>query len=187
MNERGFFSIVGMCLLLVITLSIMAIQGTEKNYSYLASDFQEEFELQSVAERGLIEAAEKIRSGEIIVNPPNDVEYVQNRKYWQRKISVSQPASSDRFKNISVEVYGENGNIHSEIGETVSADIEIYLDGGTNKNGIVLISVASGENKAGVKKFRRSLAYILEKETIDGEKKEYHEQIYFMDTLSNGE
>lgn len=185
MNERGFFSVVGLCLLLVITLSIMAIQDTEKNYSYLASDFQEEFELKSAAESGLFEAAKKIQQNPELV--PDAPEMYANRRERQYPVSVSQPENFERFKNISVEVYGEFGNIHSEIGATVPDNIATYLDGGTDKNGIILISVASGENKAGIKKFHRSLAYILEKKTEDGEKKEYYEQLYFMDTLSNGE
>ena len=193
MNERGFFSVVGLCLLLVITLSIMAIQETEKNYSYLASDFQEEFELQSAAESGLIEAAEKIIQEEIIVTPPSDVERIQKRNYWQRQISVSQPDKSDQFKNISVEVYGENGDIYQgtrkySSGGTITDTIEKDDSGKEiTKKGIVLISVASGENNAGVKKFRRAFAYILEKNDVsDGEGK-YYKQIYFMNTLSSNE
>ena len=163
----------------------MAIQDMEKNYSYLASDFQEEFELQNAAESGLIEAAEKIQRGEIIVEPPSDVERVQGRRYWQRKISVNPPANSERFKNISVEVYGENGDIYQvtrkyssrgKITDTLDKD-----DFGAQivNKGIVLISVASGENNSGVKKFWRSLAYILESDD--------YKKIYFMDTLSGGE
>lgn len=185
MNERGFFSIVGLCLLLVITLSIMAIQGTEKNYSYLASDFQEEFELQNAAESGLLEAVKKIQKNPELV--PDAPEMYANRRERQYSVSVSQPAGSERFKNISIKVYGEFENIHSEIGATVPDDIATYLDGETNKKGIILISVASGENNSGVKKFRRSLAYILEKENDNSGKKEYYEQIYFMDTLSGGD
>ena len=176
MNERGFFSIVGLCLLLVITLSIMAIQETEKNYSYLASDFQEEFELKSMAERGLFEAAKKIQNNPALV--PDAPEMYANRRERQYPVSVSQPSKTDRFKNISVEVYGENGNIHSEDSPTVPENISKILSdlyGKEDERGIILISVASGENNAGVKKFCRALAYILEKDD--------YKKIYFMDTL----
>ena len=191
MNERGFFSVVGLCLLLVITLSIMAIQETEKNYSYLASDFQEEFELQNAAESGLIEATEKIKNNPSLV--PDAPETYANRSERQYPVSVSQPEKSDRFKNISVEVYGENGDIFQgtrkySSGGTITDIIEKDDSGKEiTKKGIVLISVASGENNAGVKKFRRALAYILEKNDVsDGEGK-YYKQIYFMNTLSSNE
>ena len=183
MNERGFFSIIGLCLLLVITLSIMAIQGTEKNYSYLASDFQEELELQNAAESGLIEAVKLVQDNPKII--PDKPEVYANRRERQYSVKVSPPTSSERFKNISVEVYGENGDIYQatrkyssrgKITDTLDKD-----DSGKEitYKGIVIISVASGENNSGVKKFRRSLAYILES---DGYKK-----IYFMDALSGGE
>ena len=197
MNERGFFSVVGLCLMLVITLSIMAIQGSEKNYSYLASDFQEEFELQNAADSGLIEAVKKIQSGEVTVSPPSEVEYIQSRKYWQRKISVSQPSGTDRIKNMSVEVYGEQGTISmyeriysaedDYTGSNFAYRDKIYkknfsrdgVDGEKQDwNGIILISVASGENNLGVKKFRRALAYILEEEG--------YKQIYFMSDAERG-
>lgn len=203
MNERGFFSIVGLCLMLVITLSIMAIQGMEKNYSYLASDFQVEFELQNAADSGLIEAVEKIQSGEVIVNPPNETEYIQNRRHWQRKISVSQPSDTDRLKNISVEVYGEQEKI--SMYERIYSFEDDYT--GTNFpyrdiaykrkfsngeisgekqdwNGIILISVASGENDLGMKKFRRSLAYIFFNE--DGASDEDKFIIHFMNNAERG-
>lgn len=178
MNERGFFSVVGLCLLLVITLSIMSIQDTEKNYSYLASDFQEEVELQSAAESGLIEAVKKIQKNPDLV--PDAPEMYANRRERQYPVSVSQPATPDGFKNISVEVYGEFGNIFQGTRKyTKSGKFTDTLDKDAegkeiSARGIVLISVASGENKAGIKKFHRSLAYILEKD--------FYKKIYFMDT-----
>ena len=183
MNERGFFSVVGLCLLLVVTLSIMAIQGSEKNYSYLASDFQEEFELQNAADSGLIEAVKKIQENPELV--PYKTAGYASRRERQCPVTVTQPSATDRFKNISVKVYGENDDIYKgtrqyylggKITNTLNKDSsgkEIF-----NRR-IVLISVASGENNLGVKKFRRSLAYILEEEN--------YKQIYFMDTLSNNE
>ena len=204
MNERGFFSVVGLCLLLVITLSIIAIQDTEKNYSYLASDFQEELELQNAAESGLIEAVEKIQSGNTVVEPPNDVERIQNRRYWQRKIFVNQPDDSDRLKNISVEVYGEQGTISMYYRDYSAEDDDTgrYLDykdmpykkkfvssdgvSGEKQdwNGIILISVASGETNSGIKKFRRSLAYIFFNDTDVNEKEKFI--IHFMTDAERG-
>lgn len=181
MNERGVFTLVGLCLLLVISLAIRAIQDTEKNYSYGTANFQIELDLQNAADSSLIEAFEKIQSGEIIISAPSEAEYMQNRKHWQRKISVSQPTHSEVVKNISVEVYGERGTISMYKRNYNAEDDYIgtysqYRDIPYNKtfltengdvtkqkwNGVILISVASGETNSGVKKFRRALAYIVE-------------------------
>lgn len=179
MNEHGFFNIFALCLLLVISLSIRTIQDTEKNYSYGTDNFQSELELQNAAESALIETAEKIQSGEIIVDAPTSVESMMGRKYGQRKIPVTQPEKSERLGNISVEVYGERGKI-SEYVRKYSGE-ENYKDYLQEKNkfGVILISVASCDDKiVGVKKFRRSLAYIL-----DDDKS----KIFFMNDAERGE
>ena len=132
----------------------------------------------------------------VVDNPaiiPDTPKMYANRSARQYPVSVSQPDKSERFKNISVEVYGENGDIFQgtrkySSGGTITDIIEKDDSGKEiTKKGIVLISVASGENNAGVKKFRRALAYILEKNDVsDGEGK-YYKQIYFMNTLSSNE
>ena len=178
MNEHGFFNIVALCLLLVIALSVKSVQEAEKNFSYGASNFQTEIELQNAADSALIEAAEKIHSGEIIVEPPTSTEMIMNRKYRQRKISVNQPATSERLGNIKVEVYGERGNVTKYIrnysGEENYKDISV----GNVGQGVILISVASCEDKIiGIKKFRRTLAYILDDDKFT---------IYFMNDAERG-
>lgn len=204
MNERGVFTLVALCLLLVISLAIRTIQDTEKNYSYGATNFQIELELQSAADSGLIEAAKKIQSGEIIISAPSEAEYMQNRKHWQRKISVSQPTDSELLKNISVEVYGERGNIsmykrnynaeddyigtyaqyrdipYQKTFLTESGEVTKQEWGGV----IILISVASGETNSGTKKFRRSLAYIFFNDTDVNDQEKFI--IHFMNDAERG-
>lgn len=179
MNERGVFTLVALCLLLVISLAIRTIQDTEKNYSYGAANFQIELELQNMADRGLIEAFEKIQKNPELV--PDAPKTYANRSERQYPVSVNQPTDSELLKNISVEVYGERGNISMYKRNYNAEDDYIgtyaqYRDipyqktfltesGEVTKQewgGVILISVASGETNSGVKKFRRALAYIVE-------------------------
>ena len=164
MNEKGFFTILGICLLLIISLLIMTVQETEKNYSYDAKNFQTELELQNAADSSIIEAAEKIRLNPNLLKKPTSTEILLGRKYYQRKISVSQPKKSERLKHISVEVYGERGTIEQYLrnyqGEENYKDEKISVE---DKTGIILISAASGEEKIfGTKKFRSSIAIIFD-------------------------
>ena len=182
MNEKGFFTVVALGLLLVIVLLIKSVQETEKNYANGATDFEIESELQNIADGGIYEAAEKIQSK--IITVPNPSTIYANRREIQHKISVTQPQISDRFKNISVEVFAERGKIE-KYRRNYSAEDDYtggkgYKDEDLNfkKDGVILISVASGEDKiTGAKKFRRSLAYIL-----DDDK----ENIFFMTDAERG-
>ena len=185
MSEKGFFTIVALGLLLLITISIKTVQESETNYSYGATNFQMESELQNAADGGIFEAAEKIQNGSVII--PKPVLPYARRKEIQHKISVTQPEKPDDLKNISLEVYAERGTIEryrrissKEDDEAVKLGVRGYKDKNLNfdKPGVILISVASGEMKAnGIKKFRRSIAYIL-----DDEKN----IIYFMNSAERG-
>lgn len=166
-NECGFFTITALCLLLIISLSITTIQHSEKIYSYDVTSFQAETELQNAADSGLIEAAEKVRlNAELIKDYPT---IFYNRSQRQYSVPVSQ-LNSERLGNIKIEVYGERGTIekylrdYSTEDETTSAG---YIDKNLNSDspGIILISVASCENKiTGKKMYARSLAYISDDE-----------------------
>ena len=182
MNEKGFFTVAALGLLLMITLAIKTVQESETNYSYGAINFQTESELQNAADSGIFEAVEKIQSGSIII--PEPVTTYLNRREKQHKISVNQPEKSDRFKNISVEVYAERGTV--EIYRRVYSAEDDYTGGkgykdenlNSDKKGIILISVASGEIQTDtIKKYRRSLAYILDDEI---------NIVYFMNSAERG-
>lgn len=183
MNEKGFFTIIALALLLVIVLLIKTVQETENNYAYGAMSFEIESELQNAADGGIFEAVEKVQSGSVVINPPTEVELILPRQNWQRKISVTQPQKSDRFKNISVVVYAERGKIE-KYSRKYSAEDNFtggkgYKDEKLNfeKDGVIFISVAEGEeNITGTKKFSKSLAYILDDE----------KNIYFMSEAERG-
>ena len=162
MNEKGFFNIVGLCLLLIIALSIKTFQELEGNYFYEAASYQENYELQNAADSGLNEAVKKICNHEISISKPPDIFIGRNQR--QQKISVTQPTTSEnsRIKNPSVTVYVERSIIHTEPGKFFEGNISA-----NDKEGIILISVASCDGKIFEGKiFRRSFAYILDDNII---------------------
>lgn len=55
MNERGLFSAIGICLLLVSAIFIKGIQEFEANYSRGVATYQAEHILQNLAEKNLVE------------------------------------------------------------------------------------------------------------------------------------
>ena len=157
-DQRGFFTVIGLCFLLAVSVCIKNIQESETIFTFGASDFKDEQELQNAADSALLEAVEKIKFNvELVPKPAN---YFGNRSDRQHKISVSQPilSKTSRFENIQVEVYGEHGNIHSELG--VESDIGT-APADEEGDGIILISVASGQSRIDNKKiYRRSLAFV---------------------------
>ena len=146
MNERGFFTIVGLCLLLVATIFIKGIQEFEANYARGITNFRAEHELQNAADNALFEAVKKIPEIEDGV---------------QFKISVSTP-SSDRLKNLSVEVYGERGEMVTQtFDRATNTATPQEPDFESAKKVTVIISVASCDSPfIEGKMYKRAAAYI---------------------------
>ncbi len=167
-DQRGFFTVIGLCFLLAVSICVKNIQESQKIYSFSAADFQAEQELQNVADSALIEAAEKIKLDPNLL--PKLTNYLGNRASCQYQISVNQPKESPRLGKISVRVYGERGNIHSELGKESDAMISLK-----NRDGIILLSVASSPSRIYDRKiYRRSLAFVED---------DSPEKIYFLNTL----
>ena len=144
-DERGFFSVIGICFLLAAVVCVKSIQETSAIYSYSVANFQIEQELQNAAESALVEAAEIIRKNPALVPTLG----YAGRQYYQVQIAVPK-------RNFDVKVYAERGDIHSELGIESDATIEKK-----DRKGIILISIASATGAFNGKKiYRRSLAYI---------------------------
>ena len=62
-SERGFFTLIGICILLIAAIFVKGIQESELNYAYIAGNFKTETELQNAADSALIEAIDLIKSG----------------------------------------------------------------------------------------------------------------------------
>ncbi len=159
MNERGFFTIIGLCLLLAVAISIQGVEEFEGNYSIGTANSRTEQELQNLAESALFLAKEKINGNEL-----------ENTQF---KIDVGSEIISERLKklNAAVEVWGEKTTIHIKKGEHFEGD---FIE--TEVPGTVIISVASCDSpQISGKIYRKVLAYVLDD---DSEK-----TVHFMNDL----
>ena len=154
MNQRGFFTIVGLCLLIVAAIFIKGILEFEANYSRGVTNFQAEHELQNAADSALIEAAENLP------------ELAENEVYN----FPTENLTSQKFKNVTVERHAKNINLKKFIRTYTSANN--YTDSDAEqypRNATVIISVASCDSPFIVgKMYRRAFAY------IDAETKTIH-------------
>lgn len=144
MTQKGFATIFGLCLILVIALVVKGIQEAEANHAREVSNFQTEQALQLAAESGIVEAAEKVRKTPSILPYPN---------WWDISASKVKVLNTTKtFKQnvtISVEVQGERGII--------------YTNGKNGKDGVYFMSCASTDSNVWSKKiYRRAYAYVLD-------------------------
>lgn len=167
MNERGIFTIIGIGFLLLATICIKGIKDFGKIYALDTASFQIENELKNVSENALLEAYEIVKNNPEIL--PKFTLGLPSE--FQKKILVSQPKNSERLENISVEVYGERGDIYQ--GRKIfnyGGKFTIKMDKNDEDKdlhfeGIVLMSVASCEEKIfGGKIYKKTFAYIPENE-----------------------
>lgn len=131
MNERGFFTVIGLCLLLAAAISIKGVQEFEANYSRGASISQMEHELQNFAESEIVRAYEKNKYG-----------------------TFERP--SERLGIVTIEVFEKPATLKMKNGDNVN---EVFKN--PEKPVKVLIAVASCDAKfIKGKIYRRALAYI---------------------------
>ena len=147
MNERGFFTILGLCLLTVAAIFIKGIPEFETNYSRGITSFQIEHKLQNLAESYLIE----------------------NIDFAETLLLKHNLGNVDGLENVTVEIYGKRGNI--QFYRRVYRKNENYKDEaikndeGENlsEDGTIILSVASCNSPfISGKIYRRAFAYILD-------------------------
>lgn len=141
MNERGFFTIVGLCLLLVAAIFIKGVHEFEANYARTITNFQIEHHLKNIAESYLIETYE-IYKGTKTKENLGDINF-----------------GEFKLKNVTVEIrYAPKQNITIKNGLYTN---EPNLP--KNAEGTVIVVVASCDSPfiAG-KMYRRAFAYILD-------------------------
>ena len=102
MTEKGFATIFGLCLILVIALVVKGIQESEMNHAYETTDFQTEFELKNAADSGIYEAAKLVHAAPLEVLPLNMT--YQRNKHQKRLLSETIKSFSGSIK---VDVWGE--------------------------------------------------------------------------------
>lgn len=173
MNQRGFATIFGLCLILVIALIVKGIQAAEFNHIHETSDFQTEIDLQNAADGGIYEAVEEVRlaeknDGEILLTVNPNPELVGSRQANQVKL-ITTKKNSAHAGEITVEVWGERINMHQyKVDYEPDPDVarkrkqkvkgkyeEIFLDS------YFFFSIARATNQhTGGEVYRRSTAYV---------------------------
>ncbi len=154
-SERGFFTLIGICILLVVAIFVKGIQESELNYAYIAGDFKTEMELQNAADSALIEAIDLIKNGYPLQEASSPTRKNNQPKILEKTIDGTK-----------VEVWYEYGKddgtgkfIFKERNYSTKTDKSISED---RKFGVILISVASrdGDVMSG-KVFARAMGYIF--------------------------
>ena len=166
MNQKGFATIFGLCLILVFALIVKGISEAEMNHAYETADFQAEFELQNAAESAVYEAAEII-----LRNPNNFLEKeapYRNRAYYQVSV-VSEEKTSEHLGSIHVEAWGEKITVQpyrvsypgSQTAQKVTED-DVVVEWPA----YFVFSLAEADSeRAGGKIYRRACAYIIRNDT----------------------
>lgn len=182
MNERGFFTLIGICFLIVVAVIVRGVQESEGNYYSIAEDFQTAAELQNIADSALIKAMDMIA--------PKVEEILPKRVMNERRADYQPEILSETIdENTVVRVRAEYAidQSNNNIG-TIKRMERKYKFGGnfedvetetTPMKGVVLISVASRDTAKG-KVYRRALGYFF-----TDEDEEKPTRIYFMNDLSD--
>lgn len=171
MRQKGFSTILGLCLILVIALTVRGIQEAETNHAYETADFQTEMELQNSAESGIVAAVADVHSG-------------------KRKLTTSQlefkritnkPPYAKNLGNITVRTWGQLiKNFqqykvkYNDADETKNVAVK---SNESDKNVYFFFSIAQAKNNhTGGTVYRRATAYVVvDDDAID-------DAIHFMET-----
>lgn len=163
MNQKGFATIFGLCMILAIALCVKGIQESEENFSSATTDFQGEFELQNAAISGIYEAAEKVCNNSEILPKNFAITYMQRPKYQVQLVNRTIKFSDEKkpLKEITLKVWGERLDdirTYNVKRYTPKKELELVEEG---IKGYMLFGVAEGSDRRMNRKIYRSvLAYV---------------------------
>lgn len=192
MNQKGFATIFGLCLILVIALCVKGIEEAEMNHAYETADFQAEFDLQSAADSGIYMAVANIKQGLIV-----DKEYLPfNKKipadkridYQKKVIDKSIEASSGNIKvtvwaeRVLVYPYSVDYNNFNSYYQKYIAKLVDKDKPAKQRAAYILFSKAELKNapRIGGRLYRRSFAYVALDEEGNSDK-----TIHFMEIAAD--
>ena len=107
MNEKGFATILGLCLLLAIALVVKGIQESEGNHSYETIDFQTEIDLQKAAEVGIYMAVAQVKKNPLPLNDVYEQANIYRKKFQEKGKVVNGKEIKTSSGSIFVDVWGE--------------------------------------------------------------------------------
>ena len=153
MNERGFFTLVGLCLLLVIAILITGVQEFESNYSYGTTNFWAETALKNAADNALIEAI-------------GNAEDLNPSEYVIVEIPVTQPKLErlERLENLNVQAFMQRQtfNQYKRSYPSLNAPKNNLIENSARTGKIFLVVASCDSNFVKGKVYRRTLAFVLE-------------------------
>ena len=160
MRQKGFATIFGLCLILIIALCVKGIQDAEANHAREVVNFETEQSLQLAAESAIVEAIDYVLE--------NPLPYVEKDPTVKVEIPVANPDD-----DITVEVWGERGKIYSYPENKYEINAMHFNNGiYPVKLGVYFMATATIDGGFfGEKIYRRAYAYI-----VDGDA-----TIYFME------
>ena len=149
MNERGFFTIVGLCLLLAVALSIRGVQEFEGNYSIGTTNSLAEFELQNFADSGIYERI-------------TGTKYFHSDKLGEVTVEVRRYSGADYIRRYEGRYEYVNFSLRRKDYPVKNGNGDDFAEPAT-----ILLSVAScaSPNVDG-KIYRKSMAYVLKDGTV---------------------
>ena len=191
MREKGFATILSLCLILVIALIVKGIQAAETNHAFETANFQTEIELQNAAESSIIAAVEEVKLAKkngVELLPQNTNPNLANSRLKNQHAfrKIKKNSNAKFLGSITVQTWGERINIHPyEVNykndsddSTNTKNIAVPIKDNNNKeiflSAYYFFSIAQATNNyTGDKVYRRASAYILinnsgtNNETID--------------------
>lgn len=178
MRQKGFATIFGLCMILVVALIVRSIQDAEANHAREVVNFETEQALNLAAESAIVEAAEKVRLAE--ETGVNRLPYSQAAPSDKKKILVTNPN-----KNITVEVWGERGKIYRFYKDTDNKLKFIKFNGQNYREGVYFMGTATIDGGFfGEKIYRRAFAYVHSEK--DGDSWKDDTTIHFLELPTEG-
>ena len=180
MNQKGFATILGLCLILAIALVVKGIQESEGNHSYETTDFQTEYDLQNAAEVGIYKAVKMVRDNPNLLL--GSKEYPPLRTDTRSKIITKMEIKTLNGSTVYVDVWGERVIIKRyEVDYGLSKDVanikfipvtsdeELFSDGAkAYELGCAFFSTAElNSTRTGGKLYRRAFAYVVDNVIIE--------------------
>lgn len=151
MRQKGFATIFGLCMILVIALIVRSIQDAEANHAREVVNFETEQALQNAAESAIVEAADKVRN-----NPGLLPISKGHTSVSKKEIPVTNPND-----DITVEVWGERGKIYRYNKRDDGKLNLIRFNDNTYRNGVYFMGTATTDGGFfGEKIYRRAFAYV---------------------------
>ena len=183
MNQKGFATVLGLCLIMAIALCVKGIQEAQMNQSYVTTDFQAEIDLQNVAESGIYAAVDKVRQELALNKDYLKAEDQIRRNHLFPVFSTTQETSSG---NIAVEVWAERILIYPyKVNYAISVKSKYRADKiGDRKEVYTLLSLATFDSERTGKIFSRQAFDYVELDE-NGDIDNANNAIHFMDNTKN--